>query len=828
MRRIRREALRHPATLMLAGLMALLGVLTAPVRMLAEEPFRRLVGTGLGTVEDASWSPFTYGLFADHPLELGVALVALALLVAPAERLMGAWRTLLVALLAPALGASAGMLLQGADILGLGAWNDGRAVIDPLAPAVGALMAASVSAVRLWRRRIRILGVSALLLMVLYSGTSVDLFRFLTALAGLVLGLVLLAERRPTVTWARSSQHEARTLLAGLVLAAAVAPFAAIASGMPWGPLHPLGLLLQPGASGAAGCADQVATPACVAELALARLSGPGPVLLSVLPLLVLALAAYGMLRGRRVAAWLAATVNLLLAGLAAFYFVILPAVPDGDQLELVAPDRALVPIALSVLLPLGLAVRIAFALPHFTVRPGWPALRRYLGTIAAAAAGSAVLYVGAGFLLRTQFEPPVTLFALLVDLPERFVPVGYLTLRELQFVPAGLAADLVHAWVGPAFWAVVLVATAVVIYEAAGREKAGDLGRIRAMLRQEGCGSLSYMATWQGNDYWFTDDGRLAVAYRVVSDVALTTGPPIGPRAGRAEAALAFAAHCGDNGWIPAFYGIDEGLRSALQERGWHATEVGDDAVLDPQTLVMAGKRWQDVRTSLNRARKLGFTDEWTTWEQLGLAARSQIEAISEDWVAARNLPEMDFTLGGLDEMQDPEVRLLLAVDPAGRIDAVTSWLPTYSEGEVIGWTLDVMRRRADSMNGVVEFLIARMLHRAKERGLSFVSLSAAPLSRAVQPTGDLAGSVLGFLGRRLEALYGFRSLLAFKLKFQPVFRPLHLAFPDAVMLPPVAMAIARAYLPELTMQQAVTLTRSLVFASDAGRAAGPKVPTR
>jgi lysylphosphatidylglycerol synthetase-like protein (DUF2156 family) len=186
-----------------------------------------------------------------------------------------------------------------------------------------------------------------------------------------------------------------------------------------------------------------------------------------------------------------------------------------------------------------------------------------------------------------------------------------------------------------------------------------------------------------------------------------------------------------------------------------------------------------------------------------------------------------MGFTLGGIDELRDPEVRLLLAVGPQGRIEAVTSWLPTYREGEVVGWTLDVMRRRAGSMNGVVEFLIARMLQRAGDRGLAFVSLSAAPLSRVGESAGDLAGTVLGFLGRRLEALYGFRSLLAFKLKFQPEFRPLHLAFPEAVMLPPVAMAIARAYLPGLTVPQAVTLTRSLVFASDAGRAtSGPKVP--
>jgi phosphatidylglycerol lysyltransferase len=832
MRRVRRIVHRHPATLALGALLVLLAVATAPLRMLAEEAFRGMVGTGLGPLltQHSAWTPFTYGLFADNPLELATALVAVAALVGWSERLMGAWRTLLAFLLLPAIGAGAGMLPQAADVLGLGGWDDGGAVIDPLAPAIGALLTASAFADRLWRRRIRLLGFAGLLLMTLYSATSVDLFRLLTGAAGLVLGLILVPDARKTPRWARSSAHEARSLLAALVLASAVGPFVALASGLPWGPLHPLGLLLRPlGAAGTADCSRAIATPACMAELALARLGGPGPVLLSVLPLLLLALSAYGMLRGRRVAAWLAIGVNLLLAALAAVYYALLPLVPDDTQFRLPDSEAAVVPVTLSVLLPLALAVRVAVSLPSFPVAPSRLGLRRFLGTVLVTAVACIVGYVGVGSLVLDQFEPPVTGLRLLADLPERLVPVGFLALRPLETVPSGSIAELLYDGVGPAFWGALFLASSAVIFDSAGAAKGRDLGRVRAMLRQEGPGSLSFMATWQGNEYWFGPCGEVAVAYRLVSGVAITTGAPIGPAERRTEAALGFARFCDEHGWVPVFYGIGDELRDALDERGWQATPIGDDAVLDPAAFTLVGKRSQDIRTSLNRARKLGVTDEWSSWEQLGLTARSQIEAISEEWVAGRNLPEMGFTLGGIDELQDPEVRLLLAVAPTGRIEAVTSWLPTYREGEVVGWTLDLMRRRPDSMNGVVEFLLARMLQRARYRELEFVSLSAAPLARVAEQTDapDLTTQVLGFLGRRLETLYGFRSLLAFKLKFQPEFRPLHLAYPDPVLLPAVGIAIARAYLPAVTVQQAVTLTRSLVFSGDPGRAASSRVPT-
>ncbi|MCB5628239.1 phosphatidylglycerol lysyltransferase domain-containing protein, partial [Bifidobacterium breve] len=59
------------------------------------------------------------------------------------------------------------------------------------------------------------------------------------------------------------------------------------------------------------------------------------------------------------------------------------------------------------------------------------------------------------------------------------------------------------------------------------------------------------------------------------------------------------------------------------------------------------------------------------------------------------------------------------------------------FNNGRVIGWTLDFMRYRSGSYNGIMEFLIARMAQRMHDQGVAdpsnqvqFVSLSAAPLT--------------------------------------------------------------------------------------------------
>ena len=56
----------------------------------------------------------------------------------------------------------------------------------------------------------------------------------------------------------------------------------------------------------------------------------------------------------------------------------------------------------------------------------------------------------------------------------------------------------------------------------------------------------------------------------------------------------------------------------------------------------------------------------------------------------------------------------------------------------------------------------------------------------------------LLDRVGRQLEPVYGFRSLLRFKAKFDPAYRPLYLLYPDPAALPAIGTAIARAYLPD------------------------------
>ena len=107
-------------------------------------------------------------------------------------------------------------------------------------------------------------------------------------------------------------------------------------------------------------------------------------------------------------------------------------------------------------------------------------------------------------------------------------------------------------------------------------------------------------------------------------------------------------------------------------------------------------------------------------------------------------------------------------------------------------------MRRNTDpgTFRGVMEFLIATAALTFRDEGARFVSLSGAPLARLDrgEPPGALQ-RLLDMIATTMEPVYGFQSLLHFKAKFQPVYQPLYLTYPDPAALGSIATAICRGY---------------------------------
>ncbi|TQL54281.1 rhomboid family intramembrane serine protease [Subtercola boreus] len=318
------------------------------------------------------------------------------------------------------------------------------------------------------------------------------------------------------------------------------------------------------------------------------------------------------------------------------------------------------------------------------------------------------------------------------------------------------------------------------------------------AILTNDGGGTLSWMTMWDENQYFVTADGQSFVAYQRRSGVALALGDPIGP-ADRLGATIAeWVAECERIGLAPALFSVSDATLAVAPE-GWTHLQVAEDTIIDLPTLEMTGKKWQVIRSALNRADREKVTFRMTTLADEPWEIVSQVRAISEEWVGDKALPEMGFTLGGVDEALDPHVKTALALDESGTVQGVLSWLPVFGADDTVrGWTLDLMRRRDDgAFRPVMEYLIASSCLHFQAEGALFVSLSGAPLAHAAGYEASGIDAVLDSLGKVLEPLYGFQSLHNFKTKFNPRYERMSLLYRDEGDLPKIALGLTRAFLP-------------------------------
>ena len=747
------------------------------------------------------WTLLTAWAAPGHLLPVSGAIVLLSIGVL-LERLLGTQRWLVTSIVSSAGGIALAQAFYPLIGRVWEAWPPFliHAPIHGVGLPITGIVAASTSVMRpSWRRRVRLVMFAVLGVSAAVSGTVGTLARLGSGAVGLVLGIAL--ERgQKTAPSQELPRRVERELVAFLVACWAVSCALAVVSN----------------AAGPLADARYGLTPAILPKDAVIY---PVEQLLMCMPALLQLVLADGLRRGRRSAAYGTIALQFFL-GVCAALFALVEKI--GEQLPESGPTTArllhswlrsghlLVPLLLNiVVISLVVWTRRRFTLGS---RPG--VIRRAVVAWVLTLLGGAVLTVAGGLLMSHDFSPYATWPALLETYVSYLLPISTGGIMSLIVEPLTPLAHLLTAWVPVLVWLLTIL-WVWLAQSAPARTRISDREELVDLVRSRGAGTLGWMLTWQGNEAWVNEAGTAGFSYRPSRDVALTVGDPAADDADVAQAVRDFADFATDAGLIPALYSVHAPAMEAARAMGWTILQVAEEAVLDLPDLAFRGKAYQDVRTALNHARKEGIEAVWTTFRDCPAGRRDQIRAISQAWASDKPLPEMGFTLGGLAELDDSETRLLLAVDADGTVQGVTSWLPVYRNGKVIGLTLDFMRRREGGFRPVMEFLIGRAAQDAQAEGLEILSLSGAPLTRSAPADGGTSSRfdpLIDLLASVLEPAYGFGSLHAYKRKFKPRAVPMYLAVPDLVDLPTVGIAIARAYLPDLKPSQTARFAQVLM----------------
>ena len=729
-----------------------------------------------------------------HPGGAIILSVLIVLWLVPAEWRLGSLRTLAVGVVSQLISVPLSIVLaRGIETVGLNRWgNDllSDTFLTPIGFIAGAAGFASALLPRLWRRRLRVSLIVLTATFVLYSGTMSDVLGIVAAMLSITAGQLLFKPES-----APPSIRERRVLLAVGIACVAIGPAFVALDPMAEGPFSQITQLLwAPHLSALEAtqvCADSLTSTSCTAAVDLARAQGIGALVANIMPFIIQLVVCFGLMRGRVLAWWMAVITQVLAIALLTYQLW------DDSRLSYLLPNLVL------VILPWLLALfMLLINYSLFRIRENRAFFTRTIVFAILASSLGAGLWILTASLHNTV--PPANLADILAETPLRFVPAVVALILPHHVAPATMFSWFIYLWVGNAFWILLAVRLYLGFSRPVDPAQESDRDAARHLLESGTGDHLSFMTLWKSNRYFFHGDSY--VAYRVSNGIALTLGAPVGR-----DISAEFERFASEQGWAVAWYSVNAQFADAHPQL--KRLQVAEEAVLNCESVEFKGKKFQNVRTARNKAEKEGVSTRWTTWEELDIASIARISALSEDWVSDKALPEMGFTLGGLEEMTVTGTRLLLAESADGTLHGVTSWMPVYEDGAIAGYVLDVMRRNEHGFKGVIELLISEAMLIAQSEGLAWISLSGAPL--AGQPDEpNWLDVALNRIGEEVEPLYGFRTLAASKRKFQPEEHPWYLCYHDELKLPSIALATMHAYLPDMKTKDAVSAVKAWMAA--------------
>jgi len=320
--------------------------------------------------------------------------------------------------------------------------------------------------------------------------------------------------------------------------------------------------------------------------------------------------------------------------------------------------------------------------------------------------------------------------------------------------------------------------------YTDRARNVPAERRRAEALVHEHGSDSLAYFALRRDKSTFFSASGRSFLAYRVVAGTAIVTGDPIGDPTERGELLAEFRRVAHAKAWRVAIAGAATEALPDYAELGFKSIYLGDEAFVHPDRFSLEGRPIRKVRQSVTRLAKAGYRVELLAPSEVEPVVRAELRSVSEEWRG--RWPERGFTMAMDALFAYPDTMLAIARGPDGRIGGFLQLVPAPACG---GYSLASMRRRRETPNGLMEYLIVETIAWAREHGVREVSLNFSVFAEYLRGTGLLRAVLL-----KLDRLFQLERLHAFNRKFFPEWRRRYFCFERWSDLPIAGVAYLHA----------------------------------
>lgn len=331
-------------------------------------------------------------------------------------------------------------------------------------------------------------------------------------------------------------------------------------------------------------------------------------------------------------------------------------------------------------------------------------------------------------------------------------------------------------------------------------RQEARERVRAQALVEEFGVDTLSPFALRGDKSYFFSEDERGFLAYKVVAGVAVASGDPIGPADVVRPLLGRFLDFAHERDWRVAVLGAGERYLDLYRAAGLRALYHGEEAVVDANRFSLDGRAIRKVRQSVARLEREDYRSEVLYAGDVDDELRAELEDIFDEWRGSAATKGFTMELDTLFRLDGNGALFVVGRDrdrmPQGFLHFVVA-RPAHA------LSLSSMPRRRSTPNGFNEWLVVETIEWAKAHAFDRVSMNFAPFAALLAPDADAVGTGKRLQRRALHALkgHGFQleNLLAFNRKFFPEWQRRYVVYERPVDLPRVGIAglAAEGYLP-------------------------------
>lgn len=321
-------------------------------------------------------------------------------------------------------------------------------------------------------------------------------------------------------------------------------------------------------------------------------------------------------------------------------------------------------------------------------------------------------------------------------------------------------------------------------------RKNVGNTKAARLLLANYGIDSLSYFSLNDKKKFFFSSTGESFLSYIIRGKVALVSGDPIGPPEDIATLLEEFAYFAKGAKLMICFLGVSKEALPDLQRKGHKTLHIGNEAIIALPRFKKSFLK-KKVRRAEKHIIKLGIVCRIYKINKIPNHYYNQLNAISTEWLEFKGGKEKGYsmTLGRIPKSPDSDCEIVLALKNNDVLGYLTL-VPVYASKSL---SLDAVRKKNNTPNGLTEFLFLQAFEYFQIQGIETVSLNFATFNctktiLSKNPKVLMKSIIFTLLSR----LYKTHQLYNFNCKFMPVWKERYITFEKKRFFPYYLLAIA------------------------------------